>query len=79
MAGSDYSHRHTLCSTGHPGHIRSGHDGAEEAAVGRNVQPQLPGGGWSSTGDGKRSEGSAGGETHLRPVNVANRPAIRHR
>lgn len=68
MAGSDYSHLHLVRATRHPGHIRSGHDGAKETTVGGNVQPQLPGGGWSSTGDGKCSEGSPGGETHLRPV-----------
>lgn len=68
MAGSDYSHLHPVRITSHPGHICSGHDSAEEAPVRGNVQPQLTGGRWSSTGDGKCSEGSPGGETHLRPA-----------
>lgn len=76
MAGSDYSHRHPVCITSHPGHIRSGHDSAEETTVRRNVQPQLTGGGWSSTGDGKCSEGSPGGETHLRPVPACLRQGV---
>lgn len=67
MVGSDHSHFHTVRTARHPGHIRPGDDGAEEAAVGGDVQSQLAGSGWSSTGDGKRFEGSAGGETHLRP------------
>lgn len=70
MAGSDDSHLHAVRTARHPGHIRPGHDGAEEAAVGGDVQPQLAGGGRSSTGDGKRPEGPARGEAHLRPCGL---------
>lgn len=42
-----------------------GADGQEEASVGGGVQPQCPGGGWSSAGDGQHAEGSTRGKTHL--------------